>query len=138
VATYLAAVVALGNFVKAGYVGLPVYVDPTQEPTEADVANGWVELSWRHGKKGPVGTRYGPATTYYDTPGSFTLSILVPRERGTGPAWSAADALESLLLEAAVGDMTIETVEPVMHAIEDGDTHVQLDLVCGYYLEAFK
>lgn len=134
---YLAAVVALGNFVKAGYTALPVYVDPTQEPAPGDAPDGHVELSWNHGRKGPLGGRFGTSTAYY-TPGTFTLSILIPKERGTGPAWSAADALEALLLEATVGDMTIDTCEPVMHELEDTDTHVQLDLVFGYDLESFK
>ena len=42
-----------------------------------------------------------------------------------------------LLLEAVVGDMTVETVRPLMHELEDGDTHVQLDLIVGYYIESF-
>jgi len=137
VSTYLTAVAAIGAFVKAGYTALPVYVDPTEEPAPADVASGWVELTWNPGKKGPLGGRFG-TSTYYFVPGTFTLSIFIPKERGTGPAWAAADALEALLLEAYVGDMYIETCTPMIRELEEEDTHVQLDVIFGYDLEAFK
>jgi len=137
VSTYLAAVVAVGNFVKAGYTSLPVYIDPTEAPTPADVATGFVELTWHPGKKGPLGGRFGNAT-YYFVPGTFTLSIFIPRARGTGPAWAALDALEALLLEAVIGDMYIDTCTPVMRELQETDTHVQLDVIFSYDLEAFK
>jgi hypothetical protein len=141
VATYSATRTALVAYLRAGYTAMPLYADPTDELTAADEASGWVELAWRPGKKGPSAGRLGPSLTHYKTPFDVTVSIMVPRnaegdEEAWAAAWAAVDALEALILEAQVGDLSIESVQPVPYDIETGDTHIQIDLQCSGMLES--
>lgn len=144
-ASYSSTREALIAFLRSGYTARSIYGDPmpADELTAADELAGYVEVKWEPGRKGPIGGRLGPNSTHYETPFGFLLRILVPRNAGgTSAAWEAAwattDALEALVLEAQVGDLRIETVQPVPYDVEDGDTHVQIDLSCDGILESVQ
>lgn len=140
-ATYSATRTALVAALRSGYTARTIYADPTDELTAADEVGGWVEMEWRPGAKGPNGGRLGPTSTHYESPFDFTLRIMIPRTAGGdqaawAAAWTAADLLEALVLEAQVGDLYIESVTPRPYDVEDGDSHVQVDLSCSGSLES--
>lgn len=134
----LEATVVLSKYVEDNFSTLPVYSDPTAEPDPANdpaLAAGWVELHFYFGEKGPDGGRLGPSSTYYVHPGAVTCSIFTPRELGDGPARAAAVALELLLLELTIGDVSILGSRESMAPVEG--THLQLDQIFTFEVEAF-
>lgn len=140
-ASYTATREALVAYLLAGYAALNLYPDPTDDLTAADDISGWVEMEWAPGPKGPSGGRLGPTSTHYESRLDLTLRILIPRlTSGDRAAWTAAwaqaDTLEALILEAQIGDLVIESVQPRPHELEDADTHIQIDLACSGTLES--
>lgn len=127
------ATVALSKYVEDHFSTLPVFSDSTAQPdpaTDVTLANGWVELHFDFGEKGPSGGRSGPSATYYSSVAAMTCMVLTPKEQGDGPARSASAALEDLLLGLTVGgDITVvgtrESIAPLM----PDDTHVQIDRI---------
>lgn len=142
-ASYSEARAALVAHLRAGYAAMTIYADPTTELTTEDEAVGWVEIAWDPGTKGPIGGRLGPNLTQYDSPFSYTLRIMVPRlaagdTAAWAAAWAAAVALEALALESQVGDLYTEDTHARPQELEDGDTHIQIDLICTGFLESVK
>jgi hypothetical protein len=143
VASYSATRTALVAFIRAGYTSRTVYPNSHTELTAADEISGWIEMVWRPGRRGEEGGRLGPSQTYYDTPFDYTVRIMLPRlalgdEAAWAEAWTAAEALEDLLLESQVGDLYTHEVQPLPHELEDGDSHIQIDLLCTGSLESVK
>jgi hypothetical protein len=141
VATYSATRTALVAHIRAGFTALEIYPDPTDSLTAEDESTGWVELTWSPGAKGPSGGRMGPTSTHYETSFNFTMAVMIPRNAEAdaaawATAWATIDALEALILEAQVGDLSIESVRPVPYGVETGDNHVQIDLQCSGMLES--
>jgi hypothetical protein len=134
---------ALVPYLRAGYTALTIYKDPPGDDLRTgDEVRGWVEMHWRPGVRGPEGGRMGPSATEYESPFSFTAKIRIPRQAGGSEsawdrAWLAADALEMLVLEAQVGDLSIQETLPRPNEVESGDTHVQIDLDVNGVLQAF-
>lgn len=144
-ASFTALRSAVVAHLQAGYTARTVYADPPgDELTAADELAGWVEIAWRSADEGAVGGRLGPTQTYYLTEVEITLRILIPRGMAGGQAaawaaaWVAVDALRDLMLEAQVGDLYVHAVEPRPYEIEDGDSHVQIDLTCTGSFESVK
>jgi len=132
------AVTALSDFVEAYYPGeLPVYADPTDDPTPEDVESGWIGLHFDFREQGPTGGRFGPQSSYYRSVIVLTGSIHIPRARGDGPAWEAADQLCNILRERHIGDVCFRSVRVSPAPLDGEDTHHQVDVIALGELEAF-
>lgn len=135
---------ALVAFLRAGYTARTIYADPPgDELAAADEVAGWIEMEWSPGEEGLEGGRLGPTQTWYDTPFEYTIRIMIPRNAGGtqeawAAAWAAAGELRTLALESQVGDLYTSSVKPRPYDLDDGDTHVQIDLVCTGSLESVK
>lgn len=141
---YAATRAAVVAYLRAGYTARTIYADPPGDDlAAADEARGWVELQWRPGTLGLDGGRMGPDATEYLSSYGFTMRVLMPRAAGGDTtawdaAWAAVDALTRLAIEAQIGQLYLHTVDARPIEVEDGDTHVQVDVEVVGTLESIK